>query len=307
MPYPVAAVRGKNFGVSFFPFSDDFDRANGAIGGAWTGATWTIASNVAVNTPTATGGDVIVNGAFAADTDWTKGTGVTIAAGVAVINHVGGLQAHLLADIAPFTVGKWYTSSCLFSVTSGYTAIYIGNADWGSHSTSGTHITTGRAITDGRCQVTSGACVITLDDLVAEELTLSTLFCTQPTSSQDVTADVDIIQSEQSQAGVVICLDSAASPANFIIGSHSGDSNRARLTKCVGGTYTNLINTTATYSSGATLRVIKDGESVELWYDGNKIGATQTVSDAGVKDNTIHGLFSTYSGVTLDNFVLSLS
>jgi len=75
---------------------DSFGRANGALGFTeneylgkkarsltWTGATWTISSNKAINTPIPLG-DLIVNGGFAADTDWTKQAGWTIAGNVGV-------------------------------------------------------------------------------------------------------------------------------------------------------------------------------------------------------------------------------
>ncbi len=115
-------------------------------------------------------------------------------------------------------------------------------------------------------------------------------------------ADVDLVITALTQAGLVLCLDDAATPANFLIAYHDG--TKAHLEKCVAGTYTSLISAAAAYSANATLRVIKDGTSVDLFYNEVKVGTTQTVSDAGIKDNTIHGLFSTYPGNTLDNFML---
>ena len=47
--------------------------------------------------------------------------------------------------------------------------------------------------------------------------------------------------------------------------------------------------------------VVKDSNSVTLFYNNAKIGATQTVSDAGITSNTIHGIFDTY-GNSIDNF-----
>ena len=78
----------------------------------------------------------------------------------------------------------------------------------------------------------------------------------------------------------------------------------AQLVRCVAGVYTDIISASVTYAAGATLRVIKDGTSYSLYYNNIQVGTTQTISDAGIVDNTIHGLFSTYSGNTLDNLVI---
>lgn len=74
-------------------------------------------------------------------------------------------------------------------------------------------------------------------------------------------------------------------------------------------TWTNLIYADFTYSSGATLRVItyhSDASTlkVRVYYNNALIGTEQTVTDAGIISNNKHGLFSTYSGNSLDNFTL---
>ncbi|KKQ91619.1 MAG: hypothetical protein UT17_C0005G0057, partial [Candidatus Woesebacteria bacterium GW2011_GWB1_39_10] len=74
-------------------------------------------------------------------------------------------------------------------------------------------------------------------------------------------------------------------------------------------TWTNVqAATTVTYSAGAVLRVITYTSSgslkVRVYYNNVMIGSEQTVSDAGIISNTKHGLFSTYSGNTFDNFTL---
>ena len=69
-------------------------------------------------------------------------------------------------------------------------------------------------------------------------------------------------------------------------------------------TWTSVISAAATYSAGATMTVIKDGTSYSLFYNNAKVGSTSTISDAGLVSNTKHGLFSTYSGNTLDNFLV---
>ncbi|KKS80326.1 MAG: hypothetical protein UV55_C0042G0001, partial [Candidatus Gottesmanbacteria bacterium GW2011_GWC1_43_10] len=145
------------------------------------------------------------------------------------------------------------------------------------------------------------------DNLTLKPLTLSSLFSSVSTSDKDVVASADVTMTAGTQAGVVTNLDSASSPANFLIAYHDG--TRVKLDKNVAGTYTNLISAIATYSAGATLRVItyhSDASTlkVRVYYNNALVGTEQTVTDAGIISNTLHGLFSTYSGNTFDNFTL---
>jgi len=96
-------------------------------------------------------------------------------------------------------------------------------------------------------------------------------------------------------------LDSAGSPANFVITYHDG--TNCKLEKCVAGTYTTVITAAATYSAGAELRVIKDGTAYRLYYNNALVG-TGTIADAGIISNTLHELFSTYSANSLDNLTI---
>ena len=148
----------------------------------------------------------------------------------------------------------------------------------------------------------STPCTGYLDDYSVKALTLSTLFASVVAGSANVVADVDVVLTADTQAGLVLNLDSAASPANFVVAYHDGVN--AKLDKCVAGTWTSVISAAATYSSGATLRVVKDGTSYTLFYNGAKVGSTSTISDAGIISNTLVGLFSTYSGNTLDAFTV---
>jgi hypothetical protein len=103
------------------------------------------------------------------------------------------------------------------------------------------------------------------------------------------------------RAGVVANLDSATAPSNFVLASHDGTT--ARLTKCVGGTYTELVAETVAYSAGAFVEVRRlAGNDYELYYNGSKVGTTQTIADAGIIGNTLAGYFNTYDLNTVANF-----
>lgn len=65
------------------------------------------------------------------------------------------------------------------------------------------------------------------------------------------------------------------------------------------GTYTSVVSAAATYSAGAEIRVIKDGTAYRLYYNNALVG-TGTIADAGIISQTLHGIFSTYSGNTID-------
>jgi hypothetical protein len=301
---------------------DTFGRANGAIGNtesvgpdgqavsakAWTGATWTIATNNAVNTPTA-GSDIVINGGFGADTNWNKGTGTTIADGVAHLNYAGGYAALLLSTVYPATVGVWY--SLTFDMparTSGSVDINVGSTSKIITAATATGRGATRCIGDGRIQVASSAAILDLDNIVAKPLTLSTLFASIQSSTANILASVNITFDATSgvQAGLVLNLDSAGTPANFLLAYYSRADGKVYLDKCVAGVYTNLIAAIATYAAGAKLVVIKDGTSVSVFYNNLAVGTVQTVADAGIISNVLHGLFSTGAPTEaqLDNFAV---
>lgn len=308
------------------PFSDDFNRANGAIGNPWLGATYTISSNKAINTPVTFGAEDITNGnmesgdppdSWVADaatlaSEADERTGGAGSASISVTND--GAAKGYAEQALDLPDGTWIYLDLYAKRITGNIGWNISQSDdtviLSSGSTSASWVQkfmTTRLVGAG-CKVrvytntTNPGDESRFDDVSVKAMTLSELFSSLSVSTQDVVADVDVVRAAGHMAGLVLCLDDVATPANFLIAYHDG--TRVYLVKCVAGTYTTLIASAGGYSSGATLRVIKSGVSVELWYDGNKVGATQTVNDAGVKDNKIHGLFSTYSANTLDNYSL---
>jgi len=89
---------------------------------------------------------------------------------------------------------------------------------------------------------------------------------------------------------------------NYIYALHNG--TNAQLIKVVGGTPTTLINTAAAYSAGAKMWVHMMGTACRLYYNNALVGSQQTISDAGLQTGTNHGLYSTNTGNTFDNFEL---
>ena len=325
---------------------DTFTRANGSLGStestgpdaqaitplAWSGSTWAISSNSAVNTPVTLGSELLIDGGlenWASATDLTSWT-ETIA-GTSTVNrdntnqHSGTYCARLdvdasnnLATITQTVVlasQKWISMS-VWMKTSGSgktgaisTPMYANGVslDPGTTYTQYTNTalfpTGNTTITFKRVSAISSS--IYFDDFTVKELTLSELISSVTTSTADYILDVNITQNgvKGTQAGVVSNLDSQTTPGSFVIGYLDGYGN-AKLTKCVNGTYTDVISAAITYSAGATLRVIKDGTSYSLYYNNAQVGSTSTISDTQIINNTKHGLFSTYSGNTLDNFTI---
>lgn len=294
---------------------DTFTRSDGAIGSsettgpdgqttpslAWTGGA--ISSNKLVITPTL-GSDVVVNGDFDTDSDWTKGTGWSIGSGVAT--HAAGSESQLIQ--ANLITDTWYQGEATISrYVAGNSLFRLGSTKIATMNAAQSYLSTGRANNSNTNIYGYSAFDGDVDNIIVKPLTLSSLFSSVSTSDSDVIASADVTVTAGTQAGLVTNLDSTSSPANFLIAYHDG--TYVKLDKNVGGTYTNLINTAATYSAGATLRVItyhSDANTlkVRVYYNNAMIGSEQTVTDAGIISNTKHGLFSTYSGNSFDNFTL---
>lgn len=286
-------------------FSDLFTRADGLLGNGWEsgGATWTISGNKVINTPTR-GADLITNGTFAVDANWTKGTDWTIAAGVA--HHANGTIASLTQNNV-LTSEQWYEIIWTLAAYSGTGTVRAQfgsttNLDGAGQTVPATYHGVGRAngVTVGFRA--SAAAVVDVDNVSCKLLTLNTLFASQNFGRANVDVTVKPTVVANNRAGLVLNLDSVASPANFVAASHDG--TNAYLSKCVAGVYTNLITAAATYSAGAPLRVVKSGTVYSLWYNGTQVGIDQSVSDISIVSNPRSGLFNVYEGNSLDDFAI---
>ena len=108
------------------------------------------------------------------------------------------------------------------------------------------------------------------------------------------------------QAGLALNIDSTSNPQNFIIiylttASLSSTTDTIKVDEVVAGVYTNKASTAVTFSAGATLRAIKYGNSLDVYYNNAKVGSTLTMT---ANTNTLHGLFSTSSTNTFDDFAV---
>ena len=303
----------------------------GILGG---GANWDIQTNKARNSPTAgtaiIGGDTLNGNMETGDppTGWSAGGG-TVIDGVAD-ERTGGMGSQSL-DVAragsnypssgrscTTVVGTWYLFTAWKRNVDSTGGISLQLSDdstgaWFSGDAFSAVTDWAQVIAVARAEGTAAQVVFDVDatgdpngvsgrgdDVILAPLTLSDLISGADYGYSDVLVNADLAVTAGTQAGVVACLDDLATPANFLLAYHDG--TNAHLEKCVAGTYTSLISTAAAYGAGRTIRIIKDGNQVDLFYNNAKIGATQTVNDAGIISNTIHGTFSTYVDNRVDNF-----
>lgn len=138
-----------------------------------------------------------------------------------------------------------------------------------------------------------------IDDVSLVELTLSSLLSLHPSSTPDVFAGIDITVVAGTQVGLALNWDSSSNPQNGVIAYHDG--TNCKLEKCVAGVWTTVVSAAATYSANARIVVSKIGTAYRLYYNNALVGSG-TISDAGIINNTLHGLFSTNSSNTLDNY-----
>ncbi len=297
------------------------------------GANWDIQTNKARNSPAAgaaiIGGDTLNGNMETGDppTGWSAGGG-TVIDGVAD-ERTGGMGSQSL-DVAragsnypssgrscTTVVGTWYLFTAWKRNVDSTGGISLQLSDdstgaWFSGDAFSAVTDWAQVIAVARAEGTAAQVVFDVDatgdpngvsgrgdDVILAPLTLSDLISGADYSYSDVLVNADLAVIADTQAGVVACLDDTTTPANFILAYH--DTVNAHLEKCVAGVYTSLIDTAATYAANAPIRIIKDGTTVTLFYANALIGTAQTISDAGIISNSIHGVFSSYSGNTIDS------
>jgi hypothetical protein len=276
------------------------------------------------------GSELVTNGDMELDSNWSNvGTPTTNERSTEQVN--GGTYSRkvvtdtayegILSDTFVPTIGQWgYFTGGAYPNT---TASLLVESAGGSVSSSTSHAggtwsqfhRVGRFIgpfTETiRLRPTAAVGTWYFDEISVKPLILSSLFSSVSTSDNDVIADANITVVEQGvQAGVALNLDSASSPTEGVVAylTRTNATTGATVTLdkfTTATTWTNVQAATAvTYSAGATLRIIKSGTAYRVYYNNALVGAEKTISDATLIDNTIHGLFSTYSTNSFDNFTL---
>ena len=290
---------------------------SGGSGIAMSGTTWSVSGGKGINTPTL-GSELVTNGNFSSWTgDNPNSWDVTENGTTAFVTERAANQGNSgsgtgaanfyrnAGDTNPsieqtiLTIGKWYTVTLDRFSTSGYVSIADSSFGFGSPHTVGKNKTLRATAT--RLQIFSqgNPADNTIDNVSCKEIALSGLLSLHTLSTADVFSGIDLTVTTGTQAGVALNWDSSGSPANGVIAYHDGIN--AKLEKCVAGTWTSVISAAATYSANARLIVSKIGTAYRLYYNNALVGSG-TIADAGIVNNTLHGLFSTYEGNTVDNY-----
>lgn len=280
----------------------------GAIGPVALGGSGELADPVPV-----AGAELLTNGDFSA---WSgdNPTGWTLSgaeSGTVYVSEAAG-AARIVSDGSNFGIYQsvlsnhtWYRVQLdIVSITGSIQIVQVGTVQFALWSNPGSAMVTARTagVATGLGIYRGSATDATVDNASCKLLSLASLLSTRTYASADCDLSAAVTRTSGTQAGLCARLDSASSPANFIIAYLDGAGN-VKVDKCVGGTYTNVISGAITYGSTKRLRLVCSGNSVSAYYDGVQVGSTVTVSDAGIVSNTRHGKFSTYASNTFSGYV----
>lgn len=303
----------------------------GGAGGAsvnWLhNGTWSISGANLTNNPTL-GSELLVNGNLETWTTATNaGTWAESVAGTSTVNqetsvtHGGSNAARLdvdgsnssvlISQAVTTVVGTWYQMSVWSKANTGTPTMAMNGGPADVIKTLST--TYAQYFITARVTATSSTIILKrstssnsslyFDDASYKALTLNQLFAfrTGNVNPGALSATGTIVA--HTYAGVAYGWDSYTAPTTGILAIHDGGTG-IHLLKCVAGTWTAVLSTSATYAAGILPRIVNSAANTyQLWYNNVQRGADQTISDAGT--GTLHGVFSTYSGNAITGFSYS--
>jgi hypothetical protein len=276
--------------------------ANGGAGKVWNGTNWIASGGEAMSQP-GLGADIVTDGDFATDPGpWNKGAGWTIAGGVLVGTAVASGSTFQSGGVNH----SWYQFQyTILNYASGSISAYKTTTVLAGRGANGTFIDTGRLDVNTRL----GVSVITaftgqVDNFSAKLLTLADLFASTDLGVLDTLYDATVkTLAASTQAGLVARLDSAVTPANFLIAYFDGG-GMVKLDEVVAGVYTNLLGVSKAFTTGDTLRLDLSGSAYRLYHITS--GGTVTLIGNGttnVVTGTRYGLFNTWGGNQVEGVV----
>jgi hypothetical protein len=306
------------------PFTDDFARDDGAIGGSWLNQDWQIASGQAYSVPALTN-RVIDSGMEA----WTSATNLTnyieSVAGSSTVNQEtsdvhGGSNACRLdvdgsgseAGISQLYIGlgagftefsTWLKASAtpasaryqfggqVFTLTTNWAQYFT--TPWFAGGNANPHIR----------KLSASSKSIYVDDWAFYLLDLADVLNLRDFGVSDAQVGAKVtLHAIGTNAGVAMCFDSDTAPKYGLMAWHNGE--QLFFTKLVNGVLSNLLSPqTVTYAAGAVVEIRKSGGEVSVWYNGTQRGSAVDISaETGIVGNTLHGMLSTNTGGRLDDF-----
>lgn len=295
------------------PINIDFTTlADGGLPTSFTGATWTIATAKAINTPTLgtslwdadastfEGESTYAWAAYGTNTIANTSNTLVItyvdnAAGAFVpLDDAGDLSANLTNNLfyRLQVDQKINTGSYGINISHGgaYSSVLLSNTDFVTTKLDFRVIN--QALAEFQLTSMGAGEVVTFDNISIQAITAGDLYAVYNTAlKSSVVVKAGITVDQGMLAGVACCLNAVSNPTYGIVAYIDG--RQLILSKFINGAYTQLIRKAITYSAGADLEIRKNGTSVMAYYNGSQIGTTQTVSDATVVDNKYCGLFGT--------------
>lgn len=143
-----------------------------------------------------------------------------------------------------------------------------------------------------------------LDDVSVKQINFpSCLKTPRHTVTGDFTIAQKLTLSQDTLGCIGFCvnLDSQTNPQNYILVYVRGLPGGAKIyiDTCLAGVYSSYSaavwnGSAATWNDGDELKVVKAGTSYTVYQNGVKVGVTQTIDQAAIKNNTLHMQFSNY-------------
>lgn len=175
----IASDSGKLIDITSGTFDQEFDTPSELGAGWWCYLRNSGSGDIGMPTVLGTevvsngnvdqyGANVVVNGGFDADTNWTKGAGWTITGGKAVATATTGA---LTASVAPLVSGTMYRVTFTCTVTSGTFRVNLGTTIADTISASGTYTIYGTANNTGFSLTGVSAFTGNIDNVTVEPLT----------------------------------------------------------------------------------------------------------------------------------------
>lgn len=303
-----------------YAFTDAF-AGTGALGADWTGSTWARVNGELINTPTL-GSELLTNGDMETGnppTGWLEDTGATLT-GVADERTGGsGAQSLNVARNTHFSAAykstgsgqvEWHYAVAWMKNISATDIYHISAVGESQHQTStswtrvlvtrriptATPITFLFRITDSPGQQAR------LDDASIKKITRSSLFATTDKGFADASLIAPAMSAHQlgTQAGIVMCMDDDANPANFVTAYLAeGIANPQSITieQCVADTYGAPVTVELAHSLSKHFSAKTIGNQLYVYYGtdhfGTLVGGAPITLNAALVGNTKHGLMST--------------
>jgi hypothetical protein len=325
---------------------DSFTRTNGALGSteaqgpdgqaspvhAWTGPTWAIVSDAAVNTPSLSA-ELLTDGGFESWASPTNANNTTESvAGTSTINQDGANARSgsfaLRMDVdasnslvyfekaVPTVIGRWYqlqvwakgngVATAGFHRGSGSSTgqvPFTPTASYQLYSASFRATATG-TFAWGAKRISAASASLYFDDFSVKELVLSELFKTVPVGTPDVFIDVVVKTLVQgTSAGICARINDAANPTSGLI-AYFTDGGRIKLDEfTAAGTWTNLLDASQGFTAGDLLRLHLRGSTWRLFHMTAANAATMLgTGTTTVLTGNMAGGFSTDPGNAIETF-----